>query len=301
MTEKSFPWTDSVGDGGTYAHSALDDFFEKLFITDMAATEGVLYGDGNALSCAGAATPVVVQEGSAVVKGKFYINTADVNVAVATPGAGHTRKDRIVLQSDFVTMTIRIAKIDGVEDGDYPAVTQNDGTLWEIPLCKLSITDAGVITVVDERTFCHFGTMVQTAMLEDACVTAAKMGAKGRGAFVWFLPGTQAVDAKCDMEYVAPFAVTLTGGYIIAETAPTDAAFIMDVHSGAGAGVTVFTTQGNRPTLADGSTGPTAVVAPDVTAIAAGTRVFAAVDQIGATVAGANVTLVLAYTYALTD
>lgn len=140
---------------------------------------------------------------------------------------------------------------------------------------------------------------VGTDALEASCVTAAKVAALGRGAFVWSVGGTLAVATNAGIEFAAPYALTLTGGYIIAKTAPTAASLIMDVHSGAAAGTTVFTTQGNRPTLAAAATGPTAVVAPDVTSISAGTRLFCAIDQIGSTVAGADVTLVLAYTYAL--
>lgn len=405
MAESSFPWTDATGDGGSYAHNVLDNYFEKLFTTDLAATEGVLLGDGAELACAGAATPVVVQEGSAVVKGKFYISTADTNVAVATPSAGHTRKDRIVLRANFTAMTIRITKISAAEDADFPAITQTDGTTWDLPLCKLTITDAAVITVVDERTFCHFGTAVNTAMIDALAVTSAKLAADSvittkildanvthaklaanavetdnitaanvthaclandavethnikaanvtvdslaaamagtglaggagsalsvnvdgstieintdalrvkdagitlaklaaaiysEGAFVWHYAGAASTGALT-FEQVAPFAVTLTGGYIIAATAPAGAAMIWDVHSGAGAGTTVFTTQGNRPTLADGSAGPTAVAAPDVTAIGAGTRLVAAIDQIGSGTAGSNITLVMAFKKAL--
>ncbi len=383
--ETSFPWTDATGDGGSYAHNVLDNYFEKLFITDLAATEGVLLGDGAELACAGAATPVVVQEGSAVVKGKFYISTADTNVAVASPSAGHTRKDRIVLRSNFTAMTIRITKIAAAEDADFPAITQTDGTTWDLPLCKLTITDAGVITVVDERTFCHFGTAVNTAMIDALAVTEVKIGAlavtEGKigalavtagkiganavttakilaanvtadslaaaiagdglaggagsalsvnvdgstieinadalrvkdagitlaklaaavyseGAFVWHFAGTAATGALT-FEQVAPFALTLTGGYIIANIAPTGATMIWDMHSGAAGGTTVFTTQANRPTLAAGATGPTAVVAPDVTAIGAGTRLVAYIDQVGSTIAGSSITLVMAFKKAL--
>jgi len=72
-------------------------------------------------------------------------------------------------------MTVRIAKINGVEGGSAPALTQTDGTKWEISLAQVSITTGGVITVTDERAYCHFGTAVNTAMLDADCVTAAKL------------------------------------------------------------------------------------------------------------------------------
>jgi hypothetical protein len=182
--------------------------------------------------------------------------------------------------------------------------TTGDGLAWALLLGgadNATITPTAQCPVAyDADANVPAGT-VDTDAIEAAAVVAAKMTAKGCGAFVWHIPGLLATSSNIQLEYVAPWAITLTGGYIIANVAPTGAAVILDVHTGAGAGTTVFTTQGNRPTLADGATGPTAVVAPDVTAVAAGTRVFCAVDQIGSTLPGQFVTLVLAYKYALVD
>lgn len=141
---------------------------------------------------------------------------------------------------------------------------------------------------------------VTTVKIADANVTEAKLALPyGRGAFVWTLAGDQSLGTDVGVEYVAPFALTLTGGYIIGKTAPTGAILKFDVHSGLAAGVTVFTTQANRPALAIGAVGPTAIVAPDVTAIAAGTRMTLDCDQIGSTLPGADVTVILAYKYSL--
>jgi small ligand-binding sensory domain FIST len=70
-------------------------------------------------------------------------------------------------------------------------------------------------------------------------------------------------------------------------TAPTGATLIVDVNKN---GTTVFTTQGNRPAIA--ISGNTAKVTNmDVTALADGDYLTVDVDQVGSTVAGANLTV----------
>jgi hypothetical protein len=89
---------------------------------------------------------------------------------------------------------------------------------------------------------------------------------------------------------LAPCAITLTKVRLVVDTAPTGANLIVDVHTGTNAGTTIFTTQGNRPTIVAGSkTGVS--VAPDVTSIAEGDEFSVCIDQIGSTIAGADLTI----------
>jgi len=89
---------------------------------------------------------------------------------------------------------------------------------------------------------------------------------------------------------LAPCAITLTKVRLVVDTAPTGANLIVDVHTGTGAGTTIFTTQGNRPTIV--ATEKTGVsVAPDVTAIAEGDELSVFIDQVGSTIAGADLTI----------
>jgi len=87
----------------------------------------------------------------------------------------------------------------------------------------------------------------------------------------------------------APCALTVTGGKIEVGTAPTGAALICDVHKN---GTTLWTTQGNRPTIADAGTNA-AITVPDVTALAQGDRLLLMIDQVGSTVAGKDLSLTL--------
>jgi hypothetical protein len=72
-------------------------------------------------------------------------------------------------------------------------------------------------------------------------------------------------------------------------TAPTGAAILVDVNKN---GTTIFTTQGNRPSIAAGGNASSAAV-PDVTSLAAGDFLTVDVDQIGSTVAGSDLTVIV--------
>lgn len=86
------------------------------------------------------------------------------------------------------------------------------------------------------------------------------------------------------MSFVALVAMTVQSVKLAVDTAPTGADLIVDIHKN---GTTMFTTQGNRPTIAATETSDTSV-APDVVAIAAGDKITLEIDQVGSTVAGAN-------------
>ena len=86
-------------------------------------------------------------------------------------------------------------------------------------------------------------------------------------------------------------AVTITNVRASVGTAPTGASLIVDVNKN---GSTIFTTQGNRPTIAASSNTDTSNV-PDTTAFAAGDYMTVDVDQVGSTVAGADLTVQVEY------
>lgn len=69
--------------------------------------------------------------------------------------------------------------------------------------------------------------------------------------------------------------------------APAGAAVIVDVNLN---GTTIFTTQANRPTIADGGN-QSAVETPDVTAVSAGDYLTVDIDQIGSDDPGEDLTV----------
>lgn len=103
------------------------------------------------------------------------------------------------------------------------------------------------------------------------------------------IPDTLTIGQK-KQRLLAPCAMTLTKVRLVVDTAPTGANLVVDVHTGTAAGTTIFTTQNNRPTIADGNkTGVS--VAPDVTSISEGDEFSVYIDQVGSTVAGADLTI----------
>jgi hypothetical protein len=89
-----------------------------------------------------------------------------------------------------------------------------------------------------------------------------------------------------------PMAITIVDVTATCNTAPTGAAALFDVNKG---GTTIFSTQGNRPTVAAGSQDGAAAT-PDVTAVAAGDVLTVDIDQIGSSTVGADATVVIRYT-----
>lgn len=100
----------------------------------------------------------------------------------------------------------------------------------------------------------------------------------------FFLAGTVAAGAKKAGAIVGK-AGTITDVRAYADTAPVGAAMVLDVHKN---GVTVFTSQAARPTIADGANA-SSTTAPAVTAVAAGDRLTIDADQVGSGTAGADV------------
>ena len=100
--------------------------------------------------------------------------------------------------------------------------------------------------------------------------------------------------AVYDLPIVAlvPVAGTITNVAIVVGTAPTGADVIVDIHQN---GTTIFTTQGNRPTVAASGTEDFSSV-PDVTSLAQNDKLTCHIDQVGSTVAGADMTVQIRYT-----
>jgi hypothetical protein len=71
-------------------------------------------------------------------------------------------------------------------------------------------------------------------------------------------------------------------------TAPTGSAVIVDVNKN---GTTVFTTQSNRPQIADGQYSSGVVTAVEVAPFVAGDYFTVDIDQVGSTIAGSDLTV----------
>jgi len=119
--------------------------------------------------------------------------------------------------------------------------------------------------------------------------TKAQVNPNGVILLTHYIAGNASAAAK-KWSWLVPVAGTIIGVRARADTAPVGAAMIVDVNKN---GTTLFTTQGNRPTIADGGNNSTTTL-PDVTAVAAGDRITYDVDQVGSGTAGADVSVVVA-------
>lgn len=156
MSEFSAPWDGtSLGDASSAPYDGSIEFalwvqIWSNIMNQSVDTNGVLMGALNGLQATGAATPVAINTGYAIVNGTIYQNTTTVSTTIPTPVTS-TRIDRMVLRKDWGLGTVRITRIAGVEGGSAPAITQVSGTTWDAKLFQISITTGGVITLTDER------------------------------------------------------------------------------------------------------------------------------------------------------
>jgi hypothetical protein len=81
---------------------------------------------------------------------------------------------------------------------------------------------------------------------------------------------------------------TILGVSAAVNTAPTGATILIDVNKN---GTTIFTTQGNRPSIAISAFAAAEVTNMDVTSLTTGDYLTVDIDQIGSTIAGADLTV----------
>lgn len=176
MSEDSILWsTNGVGDGAAeITRAQWLDFFEMLFLRDKT-TQGVAAGYLSALAVSSTGNNNArVASGGAVVRGLLYRSTANVDHTIASPVAD--TGFRVVLRATWSTQQVRSAVVmntTGVTAA--PALTQADGTTWEISLATGTITSGGVIAVTSAPTFLYYNTKVSTVMIDDISVTTGKL------------------------------------------------------------------------------------------------------------------------------
>lgn len=107
----------------------------------------------------------------------------------------------------------------------------------------------------------------------------------------FFQTGTLTVKTGAGRWYIAANATILSVQASVG-TAPTGAAVIVDINKN---GTTIFTTQTNRPTIAVSTNTSGLVSNMSVTALAANDYLTVDIDQIGSTVAGADLTVQIRY------
>lgn len=106
----------------------------------------------------------------------------------------------------------------------------------------------------------------------------------------FYIGGTLTVKPNA-MSIIAPCALTVTEIRLAVDTAPTDAALIIDINKN---GTTMYTTQENRPAIAIDGISATATD-PDIASISLGDKITLDIDQVGSTIAGENLAVTIIY------
>jgi hypothetical protein len=92
--------------------------------------------------------------------------------------------------------------------------------------------------------------------------------------------------------FVFPYSAVILGVVAAVNTAPTGASLIVDVLKN---GVSTYVTTANRPTIAASAFSSYPETVPDVTSITAGDYLQCGVTQIGSTIAGSDLTVMIRY------
>jgi hypothetical protein len=198
MAELSGFWTTTGAPAGhqqvsyTQAHWSI----AGEIIAGCANHEGVAAGYMEEL----AATYISAQHchvarGGAMVDGKWYQNDAVAGITIPSAGAGTVRYDRIILRCTWADFHVELAVLTGSAVAPT-APTQTTGTVYEILLYLAVVTDAGVVTLTDERTWAA----VPTNGIVNANVTLAKMAANS-------IDSDQYVDGSIDGVHIANDAI----------------------------------------------------------------------------------------------
>ena len=121
-------------------------------------------------------------------------------------------------------------------------------------------------------------------------LATALSGGAAAAPIVFSNPGA-ATTGTGTSRYPIVLPATIHGVVISAGTAPTGASLIVDVNLN---GTTIFTTQANRPTLSIGSQ-QSPIVVPDVTLVSTNDYLTVDIDQVGSTVAGSDLVVVVTF------
>lgn len=135
------------------------------------------------------------------------------------------------------------------------------------------VTDGTDVTAVNMSTIIHAA--------ESAGIGLSGGGAGSQG-ITFLLRGESYVGIK-QAQVLMPADATISKVKVYSDVQPTVTSLIVDININ---GVTIFTTQANRPTIAAGTNADDSGT-PDITAVSEGDRISVDIDQIG-TVAGGN-------------
>ena len=178
MAETSGLWTTDAAPAGHQQVSYTQALASTLVEVGAACSgfEGVAPGYLSELAPSSTGVNNArIATGGAVVDGKYYKSTANEDHVIANAAAGETRIDRIVLRATWANFECIQTIIAGTSDPTptAPAITQTTGVTYDIMICQVLVTDGGVITITDERTW---------AFADQAALTVLARAANSAGA-----------------------------------------------------------------------------------------------------------------------
>lgn len=123
--------------------------------------------------------------------------------------------------------------------------------------------------------------IVSTDAVDGAAISTETIDAV-KGQFIWYLAGAISTGTDYSAAYVVSCNLTIVQGYLYCKTAPTGDDLIVDINKN---GTSVFSTP---PQINDGATSGSATSS---TALASGDVLTVDIDQVGSTIAGADLTI----------
>lgn len=160
MTETSRVWdgtTDGDAVNAAYDSSEFSEILQSLAAAAGVPTNlsGVFRGVDNVLGYTIGSNKVTIATGKALVAGRWYKNTAPVDLTIGDASTG--RRDRVVLRRDTAVQTVRLHVISGVDNGSgtAPAMTQ-DASTWDEPLYIFNKAPGGggaITLITDSREY----------------------------------------------------------------------------------------------------------------------------------------------------
>ena len=211
MAVRSLPQSGhNVGDSGPYTDAEWAEYFSTVYTGDDEATQGPLVNYANELQPSNpSGLTIRVASGAGICYGHFMINDSNCNITVDAAGANPDRTDRIVMCQNATNAgydgtgdygvacvhptiprnTCRPAVLQGVTGTGAARVLATGANAYMVELGRYVISGSTVGAITDYRVFCEFRTMVgddtvNTAMIIDGAVTAAKIADRTRYVFI---------------------------------------------------------------------------------------------------------------------
>lgn len=147
--------------------------FRKLFTPDPSK-HAVLWGVDNALRVTASGTTVTIDTGAAFAYGFWYVNTSAVTKTLPS-SLGGTTGHLIYLEVNWTARTVRIGQKQAPSGvATIPDTTKNIGSVYQVPLAGITLSQSGFPTVIDMRTYLEPAIRVTDAMIGERTISEAQ-------------------------------------------------------------------------------------------------------------------------------